>query len=303
MPAPVRVRALAAVVVLALPLSGCALLRGRTDAVVLGVGSTTEQRMLAALTVVALDRAGIATQMRADLGGTLGLRREGLRRQIDLWWDYTGAAWALGLGEQAPAADPVESYERVRRADEERGLVWLEPSAANATLALFVRAEDLPAEGQPRGLSWLAGRLSSGEANLCADPDFVRRRGGLDALAEAYAIGLDRVRVAAAREDRAVAQVAAGRCFAGLATATSGAARAAGLLPVADELGIFPAFIVAPVAREVVLTARPALRDALAGLARVLDTRALGELNRAVHGGEDPAQLAEAFLAQETVLR
>lgn len=297
MPTSLRARVLLAALLAVLATAGAyGLLRDRPDALIVGVGSTTEQRVLAALTAAALDQAGIPAQLRPDLGGTLGLRREGLRGQIDLWWDYTGAAWALGLGEQAPAADPVESWERVRRADEERGLVWLEPSGANATLALFVRAEDLPPEGAPRGLSWLAGRLSSGAVALCADPDFVRRRGGLDALAEAYAIDLGRVRVAAAREDRAVALVAAGRCFAGLATATSGAARAAGLLPVADELGLFPAFIVAPVAREPVLRAHPGLREALAGLARIIDTRALGELNRAVHGGEDPAELAEAFL-------
>lgn len=291
---PVTLRVLAAG--LALLVAGCGIVRAERDALVLGVGSTTEQRVLAALTVVALERAGVPVETRRDLGGTVGLRREGLRGRIDLWWDSTGAAWALGMGEQAPPADPVESYQRVQRADEDRGLVWLEPSAANATLALFVAAEDLPGEGQPRGLSWLAGRLSSGDARLCADADFVRRRGGLDALAEAYAIDLGRLLVAAADEARAIAQVAAGRCFAGLATATSGSARAAGLVPVADELGLFPAFVVAPVARAAALQRHPGVRDALAPVVRVLDTRALGELNRDVERGQDPVELAEAFL-------
>src|SRR5688500_9684597 len=132
-------RRLALVLLLCAAAAGC-LRQAEPRAVVLGVGSTPAQRMLAALTVVALDRAGIAVEPRADLGGTVGLRREALRANIDLWWDYTGAAWSLGMGEQAPPADAQESYERVRRADQDRELVWLEPSAADATLELFVRA-------------------------------------------------------------------------------------------------------------------------------------------------------------------
>lgn len=287
-------------VVFCLGLSGCGVLRGERDAILLGVGSTAEQRMLAALTLVALERAGMPAEARADLGGTIGLRREGVRGRIDLWWDYTGSAWALGMGEQAPPADPQESWERVRRADEDRDLVWLSPTAANATLALFVRAAELPPGGSPRGMSWLAGVLSSGEARLCADADFVRRRGGLDALSDAYAVELERLRVSAADEATAIARVADGTCFAGLATATSGEARAAGLVPVADELGVFPAFVVAPVVREEVRTRRPGLEEALAPLVAALDTATLGDLNREVAAGGDPAALAEAFLSHAT---
>lgn len=296
MSVPRRTRLLVAVLCLAL--SACGLLGEERDAVVLGVGSTAEQRMLAALTLVALDRAGIPAEARPDLGGTVGLRREGVRGRIDLWWDYTGAAWALGMGEQAPPADPQESWERVRRADEDRDLVWLGPTAANATLALFVRAADLPAEGSPRGMSWLAAVLSSGEERLCADADFVRRRGGLDALSEAYAVDLERLRVSAADEATAITRVADGSCFAGLITATSGEARAAGLAPVDDELGVFPAFVVAPVVREEVRRRHPGVADALAPLTAALDTRTLGELNREVAAGRDPAELAASFLTQ-----
>lgn len=267
------------------------------DPVVLGVGSTTEQHVLAALTVVALDRAGIPTEVRTELGGTVGLRREAGRGAIDLFWDYTGAAWALGLGEHAPPADPNESYQRVRRADEDFGLEWLPPTTANATLALFVRSEDLPPTGEPRGLTWLAGVLSGGEAALCADPDFIRRPGGLDALAEAYAIGRDRLRLVGAAEEDAIERVAAGECFAGLATATSGRARLEGLHPVSDDLRLFPAFVIAPVARAAALERHDGLAEALAPLVALLDTQSLALLNARVEGGDDPEDVAEEFLS------
>lgn len=264
-----------------------------TRPVVLGVGSTTEQQVLAALTVAALDEAGLTVEMRSDLGGTIRLRREALRGGIDVFWDYTGAAWALGMGEQAPPDDPGESFERVQRADEDRGLVWLGPTEANATLALFVRRNELPESG---GMTWLAGVLSSGEARLCADPDFVERPGGLDVLAEAYAIGRERLRVEPADEEQAVAEVAAGRCFAGLATATSGLARSEGLAPVADDLQVFPAFVLAPVVREEALARHPEVEAALEPVIELLDTATLAELNAEVLEGADPEQLAGAAL-------
>src|SRR5687768_15794256 len=218
-----RLRA-AVLVALTVLLVACEEQGSAAPRVVVGVGSTTEQRVLAALSVRALESAGLAPEVRADLGGTQGLRRAALAGTIDVFWDYTGAAWALGMSQQAPPADPEESYARVARADEANGLTWAEPSTANATLALFVEREALPPSPRPEGLGWLASKLSSGDEHLCADEEFITRTGGLDALAEAYAIDAERLRAAAipAAEQAAISGVEEGRCFAALATATSG---------------------------------------------------------------------------------
>ncbi len=272
---------------------------GAEPRVVVGTGSTTEQRILTALTVVVLDRAGMQPVVRSDLGGTVGLRREAIGGGVDVFWDYTGAAWALGMGQQAPPADPQESYERVRRADEDNGLTWLHPTAANATLALFVRRGALPVQGGSRGLGWLAGVLSSGEQRLCADADFIGRPGGLEALAAAYAMDLERVRRAAVPlpEPEAIDAAASGRCFAALATATSGEAVAAGLTAVPDDLAVFPAFIVSPVARARRVEQVDGLAAALEPLARSLDTDTLAALNARAERGEDIGRIAREFLA------
>jgi osmoprotectant transport system substrate-binding protein len=295
-------RALVAAAVLALLAVACS--PARPEAVgptlVLGVGSTGEQRLLAALTVVALDRQGVNVDVRGDLGGTVGLRRQAARDTIDLFWDYTGAAWSLGLGQEFPPADPEESFQRVAQADLENGLVWLGPTAANATLALFVREEDFPPEGQPRGMSrWLATVLSSGGVRLCADPDFLARPQGLGALAEVYFIDLNRLGLVSAAEEQAIERAAAGDCFAALATATSGAARNAGLVRVPDDLPVPvfpPAFVVAPVARAAVLDELD-LATHLEPVVGRLDTETLGRLNAAVEGGASPGEVAEEFLA------
>lgn len=268
------------------------------DPVIIGVGSTTEQRVLAALTLTALGRAAVVTEVRTDLGGTTALRGDAQQGRIELFWDYTGAAWALGLDNQRPVNDPEESWERVHEADKANGLTWLPPTTANATLALFVRPTALPPEGEPRGLSWLATVLSEGGRALCADPDFIERPGGWAQLAGAYAINRGVVPLEHADEDEAIRKVAADDCFAGLATATSGAAQAEGLVEVTDDLRVFPAFVVAPVARTAALGAHPELADALAGLVALLDNGALAALNAQAEGAspEELQQLADQFL-------
>lgn len=288
-------RSLLAALVASLVVAGCLPSFTQTaPTVVVGVGSSDEQRLLAALGIVALDRAGVSPQVRSDLGGTVDLRREAIRGNIDIFWDYTGAAWALGLHQQTPPADPTESYERVRRADEERDLTWLGPTEANATLALFVREEDLPT-GEAATLSWLSRGLSGRE--VCADEDFIERPGGMADLARAYAFNIAEVRMVPSSEDAAIARVAAGECHAGLATATSGQARRAGLVPVADDLVVFPAFVVAPVARSEVLETVPEIEEALAPVVSLLGTNNLAALNARVAAGADPEELAETILS------
>lgn len=270
---------------------------GESVPVVLGVGSTAEQQVLAAITAAALGREGIDVEIRADLGATVGLRREATSGAIDLFWDYTGAAWSLGLGEQVPPADPEESWERVRQADVRTGLRWLEPSGANATFALFVSGGQVPRD-QEATMSWLAGELSGEERPLCADPDFLLRPGGLEALAREYAIDLDRLPRRPADEQQAIAAVAEGRCFAGLATATSGAARAAGLVPVADDLRLFPAFLAAPVLRTGSPADTAAVAAALRPITDALDTATLARVNAEFESGADLEELGERFVAE-----
>jgi len=262
-------------------------------AVTVGVGSTDEQRVLAALTITALSRAGIPVdQPRTELGGTQGLRQEARRGTIDLYWDYTGAAWSLGLGQQNPPADPRESYERVAEEDAAAGLIWLSPSAVNATLALFVRPADRPEDGT---MTELARELSAGGRTLCADTDFIDRPAGYAALADEYSIGA-RIPLRRATESQAITAVASGACFAGLATATSGDARRAALVPIADDQRVFPAFIAAPVIRAEVLERQPEIAQILALLTQALTTDRLAELNARLIGGTDPAMIAENFL-------
>ncbi|MPZ87484.1 MAG: hypothetical protein GEU81_05295 [Nitriliruptorales bacterium] len=294
MPGATRLQLIAALLVLVVAAS-CTMSSEQRPTVLIGVGSTREQILLAALTMVSLEAHGIDPEPVNDHSGTRDLRRGARRGDIDLFWDYTGAAWGLGLRQDLPPPDPVESFEGVRQEDADtNGFVWLGPTQVNATLALFVRASEVGQ--QDRNLTTLSQRLSAGEP-LCADPDFIDRGGGLASLASSYAINVEQLHSMPAGETDAIRWVAGGRCFAGLATATSGAASIAGLVPVEDDLMVFPAFILAPVVRGATLEDVPELDDALLPVISLLgDTTTLRELNAQVEDGVDPAEVAREAL-------
>lgn len=291
-------RTLLAVLLAALlGLTACGQAERGPEPVVVGVGSHPEQLVLGAIVTASLRSAGIDVEVLDGLGDTVALRRQAGAGQIDLYVDYTGAAWGLGLGEQAPPADPEESFARVAEADAAQGLRWLPPSRTNATFALAVRSEAVPEDTDPT-MSWLAGQLSGSAATICAERDFLLRDGGLDALAGEYGIDLGEVRREEAIEAAAVAGVADGTCDAGLVIATSGLAQEAGLTVVADDLGVMPAFVIAPVVRAGSAGAQEEVAAALAPVMQALDTPTLARLNAEHAAGQQPSALAERYLAE-----
>jgi glycine betaine/choline ABC-type transport system substrate-binding protein len=89
------------------------------------------------------------------------------------------------------------------------------------------------------------------------------------------------------------------RCpaVAGLTSATDGAAWAAGQRPLVDDLGVFPAFVVAPVLDAETAIRRPEVATALQPLTAGLTTALLGGWNARVVAGESPASVAADAVA------
>lgn len=261
----------------------------------LGAGSTAEQQLLVALSAELLSRHDIPVEVVSGLGDTRSVRQAARGGRIDAYWDYSGAAWTLGLGLPAPAVDPQESFEAVAAADVDNGLRWLGPSGVDAALAFFVAEADAP-EGQDGNLSWLAGQLGAQGGTLCADAGYLTAPAGYAYMADTYAIATDSVTTVAADEGRAIAAVIEGECLAGLAPATSGAARLGGLTPLLDDQAVFPAFVAAPVVVVDGPADRPAVVAALEQLAAALDTPTLAALNARVIDEEPIDEVASSYL-------
>lgn len=261
-----------------------------------GTGPQPESQLLAAVMVALLTEAGVDAEVvgRADAADA---RRALELGDVDVLPGYTGETWLEVLNRADPPSDQATSLARVAEADESRGLVWLRPPIqggvtappADATFA-FVVADDGP-HGDVTTLSQLATRLGQLEDPLlCVDPDFAERPDGLPVVLDAYSIAVEPDEVLAAAPADAVRGVAAGDCDTGLTSATDGTAWAAGQRPLVDDLGVFPAFVVAPVVDEDDLER---VEAALRPLTQQLTTAMLGSWNARVVQGEVPAMVAE----------
>lgn len=273
---------------------------GDVPPVRVGTGPQPESQLLAAVMVSLLTEAGIGAEV-VGRDAAADARRALELGDVDVIPAYTGEAWLEVLNRADPPSDQATSLARVAEADESQGLVWLRPPIqggvtappADATFA-FVVADDGP-HGDVTTLSQLATRLGQVEDPLlCVDPDFAERPDGLPVVLDAYSIAVGPDGVLAAEPADAVNGVAAGDCDAGLTSATDGAAWAAGQRPLIDDLGVFPAFVVAPVVDEDDLEQ---VETALRPLTQQLTTAMLGSWNARVVQGEAPAVVAEEVAA------
>lgn len=270
-------------------------------AVTIRVGAwlQAEPQLLSATLAALLRADGLVAEV-VEFADARDARRALELEDVDVLPGYTGAAWLEVLERPDPPGNPATSFARVREADERRGLTWLRPRfeeggadtpPANATFAFFVVGP--PArDASLQTLSQLATRLAEDPgARLCMDDEFVRRRDGREALFRAYGISAQRQDVAASPED-AVLAVREGECLAGLATTTDGSAWAAGLRPLADDLVVFPAFVLAPVVDQDALEVAGVAR-ALAPFTAQLTSRLLARHNAAVLAGIPVDRAAE----------
>jgi osmoprotectant transport system substrate-binding protein len=306
-----RTRRLLLVLLLALLAGGCALLEGEAGVEVVpeateppeppvrvAGGPDAEATLLAHVLAAMLERSGMDAEVVA-FSSARDARQAIELGEVDLRPAYTGETWLETLGRADPPGDPRESYTAVRRHDEAEGLLWLRPrfgdgideAPANATFA-FVVAGPPAVDADLRTMSQLAARLSEQpEARVCVDREFGSRPDGLRAVLAAYSVRSGREYLAADPQE-AVAGVLTGDCLTGLTTATDGAAWAAGLVPLVDDLRVFPAFVPLPQLRQDAVAARPEIRTAVAPMAAQMTTALLGGFNARVLRGEPLEQVA-----------
>lgn len=267
-------------------------------------GPDAETVLLAHVMAALIGLEGLTAEV-VEFADARGARVALERGRVEVRPGYTGETWLESLGRPDPPSDPLDSYLAVRDYDEREGILWLRPRVgegideppANATFAFVVQGPP-SVDADLRTMSQLATRLSEQpEALVCVDQEFGERPDGLPAVLSAYSVRSDRPFLAAAPEE-AVLGVAAGDCLAGLTTATDGMAWRAGLRPLIDDLGVFPAFVPLPQLRVDAVTEHPELRVALGPMAAYLSTTALGHWNARVAAGEPLEEVAEEAARQ-----
>ncbi|MFC7367997.1 MULTISPECIES: ABC transporter substrate-binding protein [Vreelandella] len=273
------------------------------DPVVVSSKIDTEGSVLGELIIQTLERGGVPTEDRLQLGGTSVVRSALVAGEVDLYPEYTGnGAFFFDMTDSPVWNSAEDAYQAVRERDAEQGLIWLQPASANNTWAMSVR-EDVATANGLKTLEDLAAYLAEGgEFKFAASAEFVESDQALPAFQDAYGFELsdDQLLVLSggntAATMRAAAQQTSGVNSA-MTYGTDGGLSALGLVVLEDSKGVQPVYQPAPVVRAGVLEAYPQIESLLNDVFTTLDLVTLQTLNADVAvNGFSPDQVARDYL-------
>ncbi len=267
---------------------------------VVRVGSKnfTEQFVLAEIYAQALEAAGIKTEKKLNLGGTLIAQKAMEEKQIDFYPEYTGTM-LLAILKAEPMTDPKAVYDKVKDAYAKMGFVLLNQSNLNNGYSMVVRPETAQ-KYKLETLSDLA-RVAK-ELKIGAGPEFRDRKDGLPGLKDKYgmvfgedlqmAIGL---RYQALKSDQV--QVVNGY-------STDGMISALKLKRLRDDKSLWPPYFVVPVIRREALEANPKVGEVLNRVSALLDEATMAQMNLQVDGDKlEPKDVARDFLKTKGLVK
>ncbi|MBB3142263.1 glycine betaine ABC transporter substrate-binding protein [Halomonas organivorans] len=290
---------------LMMTLSGLALAGAMTTAqaneVVVGGKNFTEQQILASMTSQYLTGLGYDVETRAGMGSAV-LRQAQENGQIDLYWEYTGTS-LINYNDVTESLSPEETYQRVKELDGEKGLVWLEPSAANNTYALAMREESVEETGID-SLSKLAQAVNDGEElSFAMNAEFYAREDGWRPLQQAYDFRVGRADVKRMDSGLVYQALRDGQVDVGLVFATDGRIPAFDFQVLEDDQNFFPAYALTPVVRQETLEANPDLAEQMNALSALLDDQTMATLNAQVDVERETIEdVAKRFLEENELL-
>lgn len=269
----------------------------QADEIVVGGKNFTEQQILASMTGQYLEGLGYEVEERSGMGSAV-LRQAQENGQIDLYWEYTGTS-LINYNDVSERLSPEDTYARVKELDAEKGLVWLEPSAANNTYALAMREAD----AQERGiasLSDLAQAVNDDKGlSFALNAEFYARDDGWRPLQKAYDFRVGRADVKRMDSGLVYQALRDGQVDVGLVFATDGRIPAFDFTVLEDDKGYFPAYALTPVVRDESLKANPELESQMNALSAELNDDTMASLNAQVDVEKKTIeQVAEDFLKE-----
>jgi osmoprotectant transport system substrate-binding protein len=282
------------------------------DSIIVRVGSKmdTEGALLGNIILQILEANGIKTTSRIQLGSTGILRSAIIAGEIDIYPEYTGnGALFFSDGANPSWKNPQGGYETVKRLDYKKNkLVWLTPAPANNAWTIAIR-QDLAQANNIKTLNELSQWIASGgKFKLAASAEFIERSDALPAFEQAYGFKLKPHQLLSlaggntALMLNAAAQNTSGVNLA-LAYRTDGQVSALGLRTLEDTKGIQVVYAPAPVIRETVLKAYPAIPELLKPVFTTLDDKTLQKLNALiVVEGQDVKKVVARYLQENGFL-
>ncbi|MGA8399913.1 MAG: ABC transporter substrate-binding protein [Stellaceae bacterium] len=264
----------------------------------------TEGALLGQLIAATIETQGLPVERRIGLGPTNIVRAAILAGQIDIYPEYTGNGALFFHREGDPAwKDAAKGYAEVAALDKAQNhLIWLAPAPADNTWVIAIRKDMAGFPPHPCVGDLAAYLKAGGRFRLAASAEFVESPAALPAFEAAYGFHLsgDQLLTLSGGNTAATLRAAAegiSGVNAAMAYGTDGAIAALGLEALCDDKHAQVVYAPAPLAREAVLDANPAIAPALDRVFATLTREVLQHLNaRIAVGGEDARAVAADYL-------
>lgn len=280
------------------------------DPVRVGSKIDTEGSLLGNVILQVLEKHGVKTVNKIQLGTTQVVRGAITAGELDIYPEYTGnGAFFFNDEKDSAWKNARQGYEKVKKLDADKNqLVWLTPAPANNTWTIAVR-QDIAQQNKLSSLDDLSSYLKKGGTfKLAASAEFIERGDALPAFEKAYGFKLTQSQLLSlAGGDTAVTIKAAAQQTSGvnaaMAYGTDGPVAALGLQTLSDPKGVQPIYAPTPVIRAAVLKAYPDIESWLKPVFSKLDEKTLQQLNAKIAvEGQDASSVASEWLQQQKLL-
>ena len=273
---------LPAILILAVLLPGSVFARDKS--LIVGGKNYTEQLLLPELAGILLEQAGFDVTLKTGVG-TVIARKSLENAQTDLYYEYTGTAYTLFYKQKDTAimTVPGKVYNWVKKADSEKGLVWLDPVNFNNTYTLMMRKAEAEKLGI-KSISDLGAYVSKNPDNLifALDSEFWERPDGFKGIMKTYKFNLPFKQVKKMSVGLTYQALKKELVNSAMGFATDGRIAAFGFVNLVDDKFFFPVYNPVPVIRKGILDKYPEIESILKPIAKNLTTEEMQQLNKAV---------------------
>ena len=271
------------------------------DSIIVGSKNFTEQLLLGEMTAQLLEAKGFEVDKRDGMGSQV-VRDAQVNGQIDVYWEYTGTS-LVTYNKISDPMDAAATYMKVKELDAAQGLTWLDPSNANNTYALAVRASDEKTDSL-KTLSDLAASYNAGDhLAMAVNAEFPGRPDGLPGLEATYGFETSRADRKSMDSGLTYQALNGDQVDIALVFATDGRISAFNFRVLEDDQGFFPNYAIAPVVRTDTLEENPGLADPLNALSSKLDDATMQRLNAEIDVDKKTIEeVASDFLSQNGLI-
>ena len=267
---------------------------GEKQRIRIGTKDFTESLIVGEIYALALEEAGYSVERVPNIAGSI-IHTAITNDEIDLYPEYTGTG-LLSILKEPLVTDPEEVYTKVKEGYKKFDLTWLEYSQANDGQGLVIRTET----AERLSIATISDlQAHAEEIRFASQGEFDLREDGIPALEAKYGpfdwksstLYDNALKYQVLENDEADVAPAY--------TTEGQLVNKEDFTLLVDDKQVWPPYNLAPVIRDEVLEANPAIEDILNRISSALTTENITELNARVDvEKEEYADVAEDFFSK-----